>query len=77
MFVATMLMAGIMAGSMFTILVCLISTGVVNLIDENDIETCDFLYSVMKVAAGAAGLVFAIWLLYILICMAVLIISTL
>ena len=77
MFIATMLMAGVMAGSMFTILICIISAGIVNLIDENDLETCEFLWDVMKVAAGVAGLAFAIWLLYILICMAVLIISTL
>lgn len=77
MFIATMLMAGVMAGSMFTILVCIICAGIVNIIDENDIETCDFLFDVMKVAAGAAGLAFALWLLYTLIYMAVLIISTL
>ena len=77
MFTATVLFAGILAGSMFTILICIISAGVVNIIDENDLETCEFLWDVMKVAAGAAGLAFAIWLLYTLIYMAVLIISTL
>ena len=77
MFIATMLLAGVMAGSIFTILICIISAGIVNLIDENDLETCEFLWDIMKIAAGVSGLAFAIWLLYILICIAVLIISTL
>lgn len=77
MFVATTLLAGILGGAMFAIFVCIICAGIVTLIDEDDMETIDFLWDVMKAAAGAGALAIAIYFLYALIYAAILIFTVL
>ena len=77
MFVATTLLAGILGGAMFAILVCIICAGIVTLIDEDDMETMDFLCSVIKVAAGTGALAITIYFLYALIYAAILIFTIL
>lgn len=77
MFVATTLLAGILGGVLFAILVCIIYAGIVTLIDEDDMETIDFLWDVMKVAAGAGALAIGLYILYTLIYAAILIFTVL
>lgn len=77
MFVATTLLAGILGGAMFTIFICIISAGIINLIDEYDIKTLDFLCDVMKCAAGAGALALGLYILYALIYAAILIFTIL
>lgn len=77
MFVATTLLAGILGGAMFAIFVCIICAGIITLIDEDDMETMDFLCSVMKCAAGAGALALGLYILYALIYAAILIFTIL
>lgn len=77
MFVATTLLAGILGGVMFAIFICIICAGIVTIIDEDDMETIDFLCDVMKVAAGAGALAIGLYILYALIYAAILIFTAL